>query len=543
MLAFTFQPVQLAPGQSVSLSFAFGFCDSANDVRAIVEELRATGAARLWRSSADRRERDVLRVHFNASMPFAAAIEREAVWRSHNVLSWATWRGDWNRTALTQGSAYLYLHGADGVPRDQSLFALTALFQRPDVVRSTIELLLETQAQVDGAMTYAWGDFALRSDALGLHAWPCDLDVFVLWAVSEYVGVTGDVAWLGRLLPRLRAAAAHLINAVGVGPHGLLRVGDGDWDDGVVVGLANPVSIALTIARGESIPTTAMACVVLPKFARLVQRLDAVLAAQLQTFVRPFAAALRSTAFYNGTFARLWAFDGFGRPLLVGNGTLELQSIVWPLLAPDNLLLTRGEKVALIDATLATLSSDIGPLLAETETNRQVWPAVSQLFVAGVASVAERAHLALPLLAQHLYATHARVFPTSWIGVLGGPDGFDAVTGGTWASVVTPMTDWPTANSNPDAMFLFGCLRIIGIQGTDTGFAVDASRLALEQLPVLVESPLLTVAINATSVEIVYVSQNSGSVLVTVTPFGASRSQTKRLTFAGAGETHRWVVS
>jgi hypothetical protein len=50
----------------------------------------------------------------------------------------------------------LYLHGADGVPRDQSLFSMAAVYYAPDVVRQTLELLLMTQDATTGAMTYAW---------------------------------------------------------------------------------------------------------------------------------------------------------------------------------------------------------------------------------------------------------------------------------------------------------------------------------------------------------------------------------------------------
>jgi hypothetical protein len=40
----------------------------------------------------------------------------------------------------------------------------------------------------------------MRSDALGLHEWPSDLDLFLFWAVAEYVSFTGDMAWLASIL-------------------------------------------------------------------------------------------------------------------------------------------------------------------------------------------------------------------------------------------------------------------------------------------------------------------------------------------------------
>ncbi len=37
---------------------------------------------------------------------------------------------------ISQGSAYLYLHGVDGVPRDQVLFAIAAVYLVSEVMRN-----------------------------------------------------------------------------------------------------------------------------------------------------------------------------------------------------------------------------------------------------------------------------------------------------------------------------------------------------------------------------------------------------------------------
>jgi hypothetical protein len=528
ILAFTFQPVTLQPGQSLALSFAFGFAASDAEIVAAVSAIRANGVDAIWRATERAWQSTVVRVSFNGAAD--ADVARETAWRSANALSWVTMRGDFQfRHAMTQGSAYLYLHGADGVPRDQSLFALAALFSRPDIVRSTLELLMQTQDS-GGAMTYAWGNVGERSDALGLHEWPSDLDLFLFWAVAEYVSFTGDVAWLSSILDHLRTAAAHLIGSVGLGPHGLLRIQQGDWDDGVVVGLADPIAIAFTIQRGESIPNSAMACVVLPRIAAAVAPLDAALAKRLLSFAAPLPTQLRKWAFVNGTYARMWAVDGLDRPLLVANGSIDLQAVVWPLLAADDLLLSRAEKIAIVDRVSLELSSPIGPVLSPS--NAQVWPAISQLFVAAVAAIPERAYLAAPLLRQHTYATHVGAFPTSWVGVLSGPDGFDAVGGGTWESVVTPMIDWPVQNSNPDTMFVFGAARRLGLFGTESGFAIDAARLSKTDLPCHFTSPLLEIDVRVNgSIGVVLNAANNGSVVVRARRWGGTMWNSVQVTF------------
>jgi hypothetical protein len=238
-----------------------------------------------------------------------------------------------------------------------------------------------------------------------------------------------------------------------------LRVQQGDWDDGVVVALADPIAIAFTVQRGESIPNSAMACVVLPRIAAAVKPLDAALwRSNSSPMRRRCRRCCASGRLSTGHIARMWAVDGLDRPLLVANGSIDLQAVVWPLLADDNVLLTRAEKIALVDRVSLELSSAIGPLLSPS--NAQVWPAISQLFVAAVA-VGSRACVSRGAAAAcaHVGAACQRAFPRSWVGVLSGPDGFDAVSGGTWESAVTPMVDWPVQNANPDAMFVFTARR------------------------------------------------------------------------------------
>ena len=68
--------------------------------------------------------------------------------------------------------------------------------------------------------------------------------------------------------------------------------------------------------------------------------------------------------------------------------------------------------------------------------------------------------------------TRARAQPGVWFGIWSGPDGAESTTGATWASPVTPMTDYPTMNMNVHAMALLGALRIAGLEATGRGLAI-----------------------------------------------------------------------
>jgi hypothetical protein len=58
------------------------------------------------------------------SLSFLSDLQRETIWRSYLTQSNAAFWEYYGQHVISQGSAYLYLHGADGVPRDQSLFTL-----------------------------------------------------------------------------------------------------------------------------------------------------------------------------------------------------------------------------------------------------------------------------------------------------------------------------------------------------------------------------------------------------------------------------------
>lgn len=141
---------------------------------------------------------------------------------------------------------------------------------------------------------------------------PTDLPIFWLWALTEYVWATGDRALLdepipfdppaaGAATPRQRVALAHryLVERIGTGPHGLVRVGSGDW--------ADPISAMVADRRafhehGESGFNTAFAVHVLPRAAELVAHDDPALAAELRATADGCAGRWRRRGTARGSF-------------------------------------------------------------------------------------------------------------------------------------------------------------------------------------------------------------------------------------------------
>ncbi|HVO43250.1 MAG TPA: hypothetical protein VMT34_11535, partial [Aggregatilineales bacterium] len=280
------------------------------------------------------------------------------------------------------------------------------------------------------------------------------------------------------VLEHVRAAFTHLESFRSDDPdHKLLKIGDGDWDDGIVImtALKSPLTIDVSnsIRSGESVPNSQMALHVLPLMASLVENSAPDLAARM----RDLAAWLKDgvTQQWNpdmGWFNRALLRDADNRTRLIGDHHISLQSQVWPLIT--GLIAEMGHEQRLIENVMSLLD-DPSPTGAMLESKGQVWPAVSQLLTWGYQRC--QPELAWRSLNRHTFAAHGSTFPNVWFNIWSGPDGTNSRTmpnaGGTWASVVTPMTDFPVTNANQDAMALLGLLRVCGIEPSMRGDGLD----------------------------------------------------------------------
>ncbi len=312
-----------------------------------------------------------------------------------------------------------------------------------------------------------------KLDNAGIHTAPSDLPLFFVWALGEYLGATGDLGFLdehapywpresrpdARVFNHLVGALRHLFDAVGTGEHGLIRIGTGDWSDGIVVEAKDR---ELAVAKGESIPNTQMAVAVLPRIADVLDAREPALAAEIRSRVEGFREALTKT--WNGKFFYR-AYFGDGKP--VYENTINLESQIWALIGDT--FAAPGDRQTLID-TIAEKLDDPSPVGATLLPGTQVWPAISAPLTWGYSlSDPERAW---QHFARNTLSAHARAFPDVWYGIWSGPDGLSAKSGRAWKSQVTPMIDFPVQNNNAHAMPLLAALRIAGIDATATGLAV-----------------------------------------------------------------------
>ncbi len=231
--------LHLEPHATVKLRLAFGTARPA-------QSLQFLAKYRVGQSLPDILERWKSQLaYFTTGRPRDRFLQREMAWHAYNLLSATVQHDYYGVNFVPQGSAYLYLHGADGVPRDQGLFVIPLTYLRPQLARDTLRLIMRLTHADSGDIPYSFSGYGVHDGAI-VHTNPSDLDLFFLLAMSEYLAATGDLAFLDReepfyppgerpvtvagqtVLDHIRVAAHHLLRNIGVGEHGLLRIGDGD---------------------------------------------------------------------------------------------------------------------------------------------------------------------------------------------------------------------------------------------------------------------------------------------------------------------------
>lgn len=531
----------LAPGAEQAMRFAYGYLPSGVDRGAA----RAFAAAKdpLGDSLARWKER-LAYVH----VPGAKYLHRETAWRTQALLA-ATVKNDYYGTSYTaQGSAYLYVHGADGVPRDQSLFAMATTYLDPSVAKGTLRQVMSVTDATSGQIAYSFTNVGMTEGA-GIHNEPSDIDVFFLLGLSEYLSATGDTAFLdetvdfhpknsaalppgarGRtVLDHARAAFTHLRDAVGLGDHGLVRLKDGDWDDGILLADKSPTAISNTQKWGESVPNSQMAIVALPLAADALASKDPSLASAMRAWAHALEPAVAKT-FGTRWFGRAWMHNTINQEYLLNcddpndpyrASGINLQAQPWGLLA--NVLDEAKSNRVLdeVESQLDTRTPAIGPRMAPGDA---VWPAISQLMTWAYAR--RRPASAWRSLDDQTYVAHARAFPGSWVGILSAPDGLTA-DGGTWSSPVTPMEDFPVANMNPEAMWLVGLLRTAGVEPLGAGLLVEP-RHAKDRESYVLDLPLLRLEVSPNRIAGEYRAKNRGATTLTIAIGGTSARATVR---------------
>ncbi len=469
--------IHLAPGRPITLRYLYGYADKTR-IGQLVARYR-------------RRSEPVRRPALELAVPDLPWLGRELLWHSYYLQAGAFYQDFYRAHFVDQGSAYAYLQGGTGAHRDFALFTLPMVYLRPDLAKEMLRFSMASQDPSHGGLPYVHAGYGFISGAL-VHSKSSDLDLFFLWALSEYLAATQDRAFLaekapyypphagvsGTVLDHARAAFRHLTKTVGVGPHGLIRCGTGDWNDVLIAQSPKPM---VTMRKGESSLNAGLATVALPAMADVVVHEDASFAAELRKFAAAQARALKSL--WTGKWAARGYLGEGDTKLGVDRIYLDTQSFgvlggVWERSQMQTLFEQIQSKcVTPQPAGALCLWPPIrGPFLElGSDTNGGTWAAVDSW----VAWAWSRLN---PAAAWDFYLTttlaaRATAYPYVWYGVWSGPDSYNAHyhdrPGETFNVNFTPMTDFPVMNMNRHAGPLTDAIKLAGIQPRGERIVID----------------------------------------------------------------------
>jgi len=508
---FLERAVQLAPNEKRTLSFLYGYLPAGFTIDALIARYQPHPAQVLKESSRQWKER---------GMRFEVAgepwIRREAIWNHYYLRSSMTFDSFFGEHILNQNGFYQYVMGFQGAARDPLQHCLPFLFSDPEIVRSVLRYTLQ-EVRDDGSIPYALTGHGQIAPITSDNA--SDLPLWLLWTASEYVLATRDLDFLNEKITARYSVTAghsdtvrnllarcfeHQIRDVGVGKHGIARMLNDDWNDGLLGTWAQSV-FNESVEQGESVLNSAMSAWVFDFYARLLRFApDKVASLDLASRATQAAEQHRQSARAQWTgkwLKRCWLGPTLG---WLGEDTLWVEPQPWAILAGITNPQQSRELVRTMDDLLrrgplgAAQMSD-GPDLRKpgafepgTCVRGAVWPSLNQTLVWALAGVDPA--MAWDEWKKNSFAHHADAYPNVWYGIWSGTDSYNSplsrYPGETANDPYFRGLDFPVLNLHAHACYLYSATKLLGIEFTEDGVNLSPG-LAAESYRF--ESPLLGV--------------------------------------------------
>ena len=377
-----------------------------------------------------------------------AELSRELTWHAYMLEAMATWSDFYRETKIPQGTIYDYFWGQHASARDNFQHALPAIYYHPDLAKSIIRYMLQRVLPNGDVMLIEYGNGYAEPTCYQTS----DQQLWFFLLLSEYLRVTKDYAFLNEkvacypvkympkftILEHARHCFDYLRNQVGTGSHGLVRLMNSDWCDGIFYCLAEPYNVVQP--QGESHMNTAMALSILPVLADQLEAAKGNLSS-LSTHLSPLISSIRvwRQQLYEAymkdwgdrTYPRRMYFAGrnFGEQNLYLEPmgfTLQVQDI--PLERRQQLYremqqkLYLGEKIAARQQEDPELTSD--DLDYGSRENGGIWYSLNGPVICGLATFDKQE--AMNRLKQMSLANHARQFPQYWTAYWSSADNIES---------------------------------------------------------------------------------------------------------------------
>jgi hypothetical protein len=475
-----------------------------------------------------------------ASEPWVA---RETIWNHYCLRSSLSYDSFFQQHLLNQNGFYQYLMGFQGAARDPLQHCLPFIFSDPEIVKSILRYTLK-EVRPDGSVPYGIVGHGVIAPMVADNA--SDLPLWLLWTASEYVLATRDLAFLDEQIPSrpLDGAAKnsesvrnllarcyhHQVDQVGVGEHGIVRMLNDDWNDGLLGTFAQK-AFKECVKQGESVLNSAMSAWVFDYYARLLSYAGE--GADMIAQVRRQAASNREAAGKQWTgkwLRRAWLGPTLG---WLGESTLWIEPQPWAIVAGVTTPEQSGELIQTMDALLrrnspiGAMQMSNGPDMLQgaifepgTCVNGGIWPSLNQTLIWALATIDPA--MAWDEWKKNSFARHAEIYPDIWYGIWSGTDSYNStvhkLAGETVNNIYFHGTDFPVLNLHSHACSLYSVSKLVGLEFNEHGLAISPD-LAVDSYRF--ESPLFAVIKSAAgSYEGWYAPSQSGawSIKITMPP-------------------------
>lgn len=493
--------IHLEPGESKTLHFLYGYLPKGCDLRSLTEKYRHTRSTS-WMLSSKKWQKSGMRFGTD-STPY---VDRELVWSHYYLRSNLTFDDYFNEHILSQGQIYQYTMGLQGAARDPLQHALPFLFSDPKIVKEILRYTLK-EVRDDGSIPYSIVGHGLPMPTAQDDA--SDLQLWLLWVVCEYVFATRDFALLNEEMElplgqyptthqvSVRALLArcyrYIIEEVGVGPHGLMRMLFDDWLDGLVFQAIAPELRWEYIKVGESVLNSAMASYVFERYAALLDHLGE--SSEMIAGVRQKAEQHRQAvrAQWNGQwFRRAWLGPHLG---WIGDDSLWIGPQSWAIIGGA----ATPEQSRKLTSTIDELLRQPSPIGAmrwspRIQTSNQPRPAGAKPRVCASlngtliwALANADGAMAWDEWKKNTLAVHAETYPDIWYGTWSGPDAYNGVLQARPGQVDPSEAalkagnndfgslDFPVMNMHSHSWPLYSTVKLLGLEFTPSGLTLRPS--------------------------------------------------------------------
>jgi hypothetical protein len=480
--------IKLEPGEKIKLKYIFGYLRD-NKIVEKIQEIKNNQEYTNSEMQLKKWNNELIKF----KMVEYSWLEREIAWHSYYLLSTFLYDEYFRAHYITQGNAYTYLHGLNGAIRDFILFNYPLIFINPEKAKEFLIYILRTM-KPNGELPYAITGFGQIEGAM-VHESSSDLGLFLLWGLSDYIYLTRDFHFLDEVVQfyplnpkdsnkkssiydRIILTINFLLNEIGFGKHEMVRVGSGDWSDGISMFVSNRKKF---LEKGESTFNSAFLLYLIPRIIPLLKEKDKELKERLEKIYEKLKDAIDNT--WNGK----WYYRAWNADEPVGDSNIFLEHHPWIILSNAfpkknmDVLIRNIHKILDKKSKIGqyvcyppnkTLLNIIRGGWAE---NGGIWYAMNFLMTWAYSKCDPKKGMGS--LIKNSMANRAKFYPNIWYGIWSGSDSYNTEyaknPGHTFIHPLTPQIDFPIMNMNIHANFLNSLLKLIGIDAKYDKIIID----------------------------------------------------------------------